>query len=568
MVHGLDLITTLAGGLTAALVFGFVAHKVRLSPIVGYLAGGIVVGPFTPGFVAHAGIASELSELGVVLLMFGVGLNLHVKELLAVRKVALPGALLAMAAAVGAGFGAARWFGWSPTAGVLFGLALSATSTVVLLRVFADRDLLQTAAGHIAIGWLLVEDVAVVLAVVLVPLLTTESEGGAALAKSIGIALAKVAGLVVFTIVVGRRVIPKLLAYVAATRSRELFTLAVLAIALGVALLAALLFGASMALGAFLAGLVVGQSEFGARAGSEALPMRDAFAVLFFVATGMLLDPAALLPNLRMVLVTVGVVFIAKPLVALVFVRLLGHPPKTAFALALGLTQIGEFSFMIAALGTKLGLLPVAATQVLVAVAMVTITANSLVIRLAAPLAARFGARSAPADAEPGPEVSPALRAIVVGFGPIGRSLARILEESGIEATIIDLNHETIGELTRAGKRAIYGDASQREILQRAGIARAGSLLHTASGPSSAVIQMAKELHPSIRVLTRAAYQRDVGALARAGADEVVSAEAELALAMAERLLLQLGATAEQVDRARDRVRKEVDPKDPAVTMP
>ncbi len=559
MDHGLDLITTLAGGLVAALVFGFAAQKVRLSPIVGYLVAGIVVGPFTPGFVAHSGIASELAELGVVLLMFGVGLNLHLKELLAVRKIALPGALLAMAAAVGAGYGAARLFGWSATAGVLFGLALAATSTVVLLRVFADRDLLQTAAGHIAIGWLLVEDVAVVLAVVLVPLLTTQSQGGAALAASIGIALAKVAGLVLFTVVVGRRVIPRLLAYVAATRSRELFTLAVLSIALGVALLAAKLFGASMALGAFLAGLVVGQSDFGARAGSEALPMRDAFAVLFFVSTGMLLDPTALVPNLRLVAITLAVVFVAKPLVTFAFVRLLGHPPKTALSLAFGLMQIGEFSFMIAALGTKLGVLPGTATQVLVAVAMVTITANSFVVRMAAPLAARLGGARSGAESTPEPEVESSLRAIVVGYGPIGRSLARILEESGVEATVIDLNHETVAELGRTGKRAIYGDASQREILERAGIARAGSLLHTASGPSAAVIQLAKEMNPALRVLTRAGYQRDVAALAKLGADDVVSAEAEVALAMAERLLAQLGASAEQLDRARDRVRKEVD---------
>lgn len=565
MDHGLDLIMTLTGALAGALVLGFAAQKVGLSPIVGYLAAGVAVGPFTPGFVAHSGIANQLAELGVILLMFGVGLNLHVKELLAVRRVALPGAIAAMAAAVGAGFGATRPFGWTVTAGVVFGVALAAASTVVLLRVFADRNLLQSQAGHVAIGWLLVEDVAVVLAVVLLPLLTTNAEHGGALALSIAIALAKIVGLVAFTLVVGRRAIPRILAYVAKTRSRELFTLAVLVIALGVAVAAAKLFGASMALGAFLAGLVVGQSDFGARAGSEALPMRDAFAVLFFVATGMQLDPSQLLPNLRLTLLTLAVVLVAKPLVALGFTLILRYPVKTALALALGLAQIGEFSFMVAALGGKLGVLPAEATQSLVGVAMISITVNPLLLRLVDPIAKRVGGPRPP-ESVAAKVVDPAFRAIVVGYGPIGRSLSKLLVESGIEPTVIELDHETVAALRARGMHAIYGDASQREILERAGIASTGSLLHTASGPSAAVIQLAKEMNPAVRVLARAAYQREVEGLGKLGANDVVSVEAAVALAMGERLLVQLGASAEQLDRARDRVRNDVTSRDAATT--
>jgi CPA2 family monovalent cation:H+ antiporter-2 len=559
MGHDLDLVTTLAGALVAALVLGFAAHEAGLSPIVGYLAAGIVVGPFTPGFVAHSGLASQMGELGVILLMFGVGLNLHVSELVAVRRVAIPGALLGIGGAVLGGFLVTRLFGWSVTAGIVYGLALAAASTVVLLRVFADRDLLQTQPGHIAIGWLLVEDVAVVLAVVLLPVLTSGASHGAALAASIALAVAKVGGLVVFTIFGGRRLVPRVLGYVARTRSRELFTLAVLAIALGVAVGASALFGASMALGAFLAGLVVGQSDYGSRAGSEALPMRDAFAVLFFVSTGMLLDPHQIVERLPLTVATLAVVWTAKPLVAFVLVRAMRYPPRTAIALALGLGQIGEFSFLLAGLGGRLGVLPSEATQSLVAVAIVSITLNPILLRLVGPMSTWLGAR---AEAEEGitpSPVEPQYRAIIVGYGPIGRSLAALLVENGIEPTIIELNHETVAALRERNVKAVYGDASQREILERAGVAGAGSLVHTASGPSAPVIECARAMNPSLRILTRASHQRDVPSLEKAGADHVVSSEVEVALAMTERILEGLGATADQLDRERDRVRARVE---------
>lgn len=563
MEHELDLILTLAGALTAALLLGLLAHRLRLSPIVGYLLAGVAVGPFTPGFVAHGAIASQFAELGVVLLMFGVGLNLQLDELLRVRRVAIPGAIAAMVGAAFAGFLVARAMGWSTLSGFVYGLSISIASTVVLLRVFADKDLLHTQAGHIAVGWLLVEDLLVVVVIILLPAVAGPANAGLAeLAASIAVGVAKIAGLVAVTWLVGRRVIPRLLTLIARTRSRELFTLAVLVLALGLAVGAAKLFGASMALGAFLAGLVVGQSDFGSRAASEALPMRDAFAVLFFVSTGMLLDPTEVLPNLGLTLSTLAVVLLAKPLIALVMAIALRYPAKTAVGVALGLAQIGEFSFLVANLGGQLGVLPKVAIQSLVAAAMISITLNSLLLRLVTPLAtllSRWSPRARVRPSErPGWSEDPVYRSVVVGYGPIGRSLVRLLVDNGLTPTVIELNHDTVASLREQGIAAIYGDSSQREILERAGVASSGSLIYAASGPPDATIRLARELNPKLLVLARAAYLREAAELRKAGANDVVSAEGEVALAMVERLLMQLGATGEQLDRARDRVRHDM----------
>lgn len=566
MDHGLDLISTLTGALAAALVLGLLAQRLRLSPIVGYLIAGVIVGPFTPGFVAHGGIANQFAELGVILLMFGVGLNLHVDELMRVRRVAIPGAIAAMGAATGGGWLATRTMGWSGTAGVLYGLAIAIASTVVLLRVFADRDLLHTQTGHLAIGWLLVEDFVVVLVVILLPIVKSGSggRGVAPFVVALVVALAKIGALVALALGVGRRAIPALLAVIARTRSRELFTLAVLTLALGVAVGAAKLFGASMALGAFLAGLVVGQSKFGARAASEALPMRDAFAVLFFVATGMLLDPAQIVPNARVIAATLAVVWIAKPAVTLVVVLAFRYPPKTAVGLALGLGQIGEFSFMVAGLGGHLGLLPPQAAQALVATSLISVTLNPLFMRLVEPVAARLAARQARRDVEHDDAASAraavpaAHRAVVVGYGPVGRSVVKLLDDHGIRPTVIELNHDTVAALEDQGIDALYGDAAQREVLERAGISGARSLVLTASTPPEATIRMAKELAPDVVVLARVPYVSERARLHEAGASEVISAEGEVALAMIERLLAHLGAHADQIDRARERLRRDV----------
>ncbi len=419
--------------------------------------------------------------------------------------------------------------------------------------------MLHTPTGHLTVGWCLVEDLFTVLALVLLPIVAGPDQAGSAgLALRAGTALAKVAGLVAVTFVGGRWLIPKILAHVARTRSRELFTLAVLVLALGVAIAAAEVFGASMALGAFLAGIVVGQSDFGSRAAADALPMRDAFAVLFFVAMGMLLDPRELAGNAGLIAGLLAVVLIGKPLAAFVVVRLLGKPAKTALSVGLALGQIGEFSFILAALGVELGVLPERATQLLVATAMASITASPLLFRLVDPLARRLGGASAPLDDDTLERDEPEHLVVVVGHGPVGATLAKLLRDHGIEPSVIELDHEVAARLRRSGVRAIYGDASQRAILEQAGLARARALVFTPSTSPIAVVRAAKELCPDVAVLARTTYLREASALEQAGATRVITAEREVAIAMGEHLLRDLGASDEQIDAARERVRAEV----------
>jgi CPA2 family monovalent cation:H+ antiporter-2 len=561
--HESDLVLTLAVALAAALLFGFLAQRLRLSPIVGYLMAGVAVGPFTPGFVAHGPLVEQLAELGVVLLLFGVGLHFHPHELLAVRRVALVGAGVQMLVASGLGVALARWLGWSLGAGLVLGMAVAIASTIVVLRVLADRELLHTRAGHVALGWLLVQDLATVLVLVLVPILAgpRTQKGASHLLASLALALVEIGALALFTLAAGKRLIPRVLAYVARTRSRELFTLSVLVIALGIAVSSARLFGASLALGAFLAGLVVGQSPFGSRAASEALPMRDAFAVLFFVSMGMLFDPGRVVENAALTAATLGLVLVVNPIVALAVLLGLRESVRTAVVVVVALTQIGEFSFLLAGLGRQLQILPEAASQSLVAAALVSITLNPLLLRLAAPAERRIGAALAlqpPPVPPPEPAVDPAHRAIVIGYGPVGRTLVGLLRENAIEPTVIEMNHETVERLRALGVRVLHGDAAQRAILQQAGIDRCGSLVFAASGSPDAVIRAATDLNPEILILARATYLSEVHGLERAGARSVVAAEGEVALAMAERLLAALGATSEQLDHLRDRVRSEL----------
>jgi CPA2 family monovalent cation:H+ antiporter-2 len=561
MPHNLDLILTLAGALTAALVLGIATQSLRLSPIVGYLIAGVLVGPFTPGFVANARLAEQLSEIGVVLLMFGVGLHFHAAELLRVRKVAIPGALIQIAVATGLGVVVAHAFGWGLGAGVVFGLAISVASTVVLVRVLSDHDVLHTRSGHVAVGWLVVEDIFTVLVLVTLPVLAVAgaepSVGGIALA--LGGAVLRVAAVVGMTWVIGRYVAPRLLGHVAKTRSRELFTLAVLVLALGVAVGSATVFGVSMALGAFLAGMVVGQSEFSFRAASEALPMRDAFAVLFFVSVGMLVDPEQLPRLAPFVLSTVAVVIIGKAFAAYVAVRILRGGVHTALVVAVALAQIGEFSFILAALGREMNILPRDASQVLVATSILSITLNPLLFRAIGPLTRRLSRPAGVEEAGPLDVARSRHGAVVVGYGPVGRTVTRVLRENGVVPTIVELNHETVRELQKQGVSAVYGDASQRTILEHAGVRSADTLVFAASGsPPAAIVQMARELNPDIRIIARATYVRDVSASLHAGADIVVTAEVEVALALAEQLLAELGATPEQLDRSRTRTRVEL----------
>jgi K+:H+ antiporter len=560
--HELNLILTLTGGLTAALLLGLLSQKLEMSPIVGYLLAGVLVGPFTPGFVADASIADQLAELGVILLMFGVGLHFRLRDLLEVRRVAIPGAIAQIATATALGVLLTRAFGWSLSGGLVFGLAISVASTVVLLRVLSDNGILHTASGHVAVGWLIVEDLFTVLVLVSLPVTTQGQLSGdlRGVAVSVGTALLKIVALCGFTLLVGQRLIPRLLHHVAQTRSRELFTLSVLVLALGIAVGSAQLFGASMALGAFLAGMIVGQSNFSARAASEALPMRDAFAVLFFVSVGMLLNPARLMANPGLVLGTLCIVLLGKSLAAFLVVRWLRYPTPTAVLVAVALAQIGEFSFILAGLGRQLGILPEHATDVLVVASVVSITLNPLLFRWVGPLTRRLSrAAVAPPESARAPGASAASQAIVVGYGPVGQTVTKLLLEHEIRPTIVELNPETIAQLQAEGLRAVYGDATQAGVLEAAGVERAESLIFAASGtPPEEVIRTAKSLNPDLRILARSTYLSEVGASRRAGADLVISAEAEVAFAMTESLLRQFGATPDQIDRARDRVRADL----------
>lgn len=573
-MHSYDLILTLTGGLGGALILGYLTQRLGLSPIVGYLLAGTLVGPHTPGFVANAALAEQLAEIGVILLMFGVGLQFHIEELLAVRRVAIPGAIAQSGVATVLGALLVRAFGWDWPAALIFGMALAVASTVVLIRVLADNNDLHTQAGHIAVGWLVVEDLFTVLALVLLPALFGPVAANASLPLALGITALKVGALVAFTGLVGARVIPRLLDYVANTRSRELFTLTVLVIALGIAVGSSLIFSVSMALGAFLAGMVVGRSDYSLRAASDALPMRDAFAVLFFVSVGMLLDPDALMASPVLAIGALAIVLIAKPFVAMLFVWMMKYPFKTALTAGIALAQIGEFSFILATMGRELGALPAEATNVLVAAAIASIVLNPVAYRTIRPIERWAMAQPrlwavlnrpsfVPADlvaSHRERSSDPSHRAVVIGFGPTGRTVVRLLRENGIAPTVIDLNIDAVRRLRDEGVDAIYGDATRLETLESAGLAKAGSLILGSAGManSAEVIRMARSLNRSIRVLARASYLRDVAGLREAGANNVYSGEGEVALAFIEDILDTLGATPEQIDRERERAHAEL----------
>jgi monovalent cation:H+ antiporter-2, CPA2 family len=562
-MHGADLILMLAAGLGAALVLGYLTQRLGLSPIVGYLVAGVLVGPNTPGFVANPGLAEQLAEVGVILIMFGVGLQFHLEELLAVRRIAIPGAIVGMTWATALGAAAARMFGWSWPAAVVFGLTLSVASTVVLVRVLSDARKLHTPVGHIALGWLVMEDVLTVVALVLLPTLAVGQPTPSTIAVDLLVTLAKMGGLAVFAAIVGQRVIPLLLDRIAATRSRELFTLAVLVIALGIAVGAAILFGVSMALGAFVAGMVVNRSDYSLRAATDALPMRDAFAVLFFVSVGMLLDPSALLEEPWLVVAALAVVVVGKPLVVALLLAVLRYPLRTVLSVPSALAQIGEFSFILAGVGRSLGVLPESAADVIVAVSITSIVVNPLASRLIEP-AERFlvrireGVQAASDDGATTSSLDPQTRAIVVGYGPTGRTVTRLLRENGISPTVVELNMDTVRQLRQEGISAVYGDARHPNSLITAGLRHAGNLIISGDAGAREITETARGLNPRVHIFVRSVYLRDVPPLRSAGAEQVFSGEGEVALAMTEAVLRRLGATADQIDRERDRVRAEL----------
>jgi CPA2 family monovalent cation:H+ antiporter-2 len=562
------LILTLAGGLGAALIGGYLTQRLGLSPIVGYLVAGVVVGPYTPGFTADVHLAEQLAEVGVILLMFGVGLQFHLDELLAVRRVAIPGAVLQSLVATVLGALSARALGWEWPAAIVFGLSLSVASTVVLVRVLSDSRQLHTSTGHIAVGWLVVEDVFTVIVLVLLPALAGSPSPGA-VAVSLGVTVLKVVGLGIVAAVIGSRVIPVVLDHIAATRSRELFTLAVLALALGLAVSAALVFGVSMALGAFLAGMIVGRSDYSLRAATDALPMRDAFAVLFFVSVGMLLRPAALLDQPVFVLAALLIVLVGKPLTAALVTWLMKYPLRTTLGVSVSLAQVGEFSFMLVTIGRSLGVVPPEALDVVVATAIISITLNPLAFKSIEPLTRRLGQlrifRGEPEAFDLGSSSSldPGGRAIVIGHGPTGRTVTRLLRENGISPTVVELNIDVVRQLREQGVSAVYGDASHTDTLVSAGLPHASTLIVSGADTGSPnIIHCARSINPTAHIFVRSQYLRDVPPLRHAGAEQVFAGEGEVALAMTEAVLRRLGATPDQIDRERARVREELMPVD------
>jgi CPA2 family monovalent cation:H+ antiporter-2 len=554
-MNDLTVLMTFAAGLAMALVLGFVATRLRLSPIVGYLVAGIAVGPFTGGYVADQHVADQFAEIGVILLLFGVGLRFHLDELLAVWRIAIPGALFQSAISTLALAGLLRLIGVDFVSGVVLGISISVASTVVMALVLAERRDLHAPIGHIAIGWTVVEDLLTVTVLLLLPMFVgSGAEGEPSVGAALGRAALKIVALVVLVIVLGKWVIPRALEQIARVRSRELFTLSVLVVALGVAIGAAKVFGVSMALGAFLAGLAVGRSEFAARAANDALPMRDAFAVLFFVSVGMLCDPRSVLQAPLLIALVLAVVLIGKPLAAMLVVRLLGKPMSTAVGVGAALSQVGEFSFILGAAARKLGLIDDDGWNALVVASIISIALNPTVYGLARRLS---GGAAALAQAPEREQVDPQ-RCILIGYGPVGRTVRRILSERDAVVTVVELNLETVRRLRAEGVPVVYGDVLRPGTLEEAGVATAGSLILSVEVEDAAeLIRQARSVNPELRVLARCAHLRDVPALRRAGATVIAAAEAEVALALAEALDADLGSES-QIAGRRDDVRRRL----------
>jgi CPA2 family monovalent cation:H+ antiporter-2 len=564
MPHSVSLINTVAAGLGLALLLGFLAARLRLPALVGYLLAGVILGPFTPGFVADANIAAQLAEIGVMLLMFGVGLHFSLDDLLAVRKIALPGALVQIVVATLLGAALATWWGWSPGGALVFGLALSVASTVVLLRALESLGLLDSFTGRIAVGWLVVEDLAMVLVLVLLPPLAEALGGGSASAnaapvwQTLGLTLLQVGGFVALMLVVGRRVFPWLLWQVTRTGSRELFTLCVVAAAVSIAFASAALFGVSFALGAFFAGMVMRESEFSHRAAQESLPLRDAFAVLFFVSVGMLFNPAVLIERPLQVLAVVLVIVLGKSVAACVLVLLLRYPLGTALMVSASLAQIGEFSFILAALGVSLGLLPQEGQSLLLAGALISIATNPLWFSLIEPLQKWLHAHSRLARGlaqrdDPLAELPVSTEekylsrhVVLVGYGRVGLRIAAELTAHDLPFVVAEQNRELVEKLRGEGMAAVWGDAADPAVLIQAHIARARVLVVATADAINVrqMIEAARTLNPAIQTVIRSHNEDEARLLTQEVAVTVFLGEQELAQSMARAVLSRAAAHA------------------------
>ncbi|MGH8249586.1 MAG: YbaL family putative K(+) efflux transporter [Steroidobacteraceae bacterium] len=548
MDHSTPLIAMIVGGIGLAFLMGALANWLRLSPIVGYLLAGVAIGPFTPGFVANQALATELAEIGVILLMFGVGMHFSLRDLLSVRAIAVPGAVFQIAVATLLGALLGHTLGWNWGAGIIFGLALSVASTVVLLRALEDRGLVTSERGRIAVGWLIVEDLAMVLALVLLPALgdwfapvdgAAEAPGAGQLALAVGVTLAKVAGFMALVLVGGRRIIPWLLHAVA--QQRELFRLAVLAIALGVAFGAAKLFGVSFALGAFFAGMVLSESELSHRAAEDTLPLREAFAVLFFVAVGMLFDPSIVFREPLALLATLFIVLVGKSVAAFVIVLLFRHTVGVAMTIAASLSQIGEFSFILIGLGVAMEILPEQGRDLVLAAAMISIILNPLAFGLSSQIEPHIDARvrnfgyrgtagSQPAD----PMAGLSGHSILVGYGRVGRIVAAALERAGKPFVVIESDADRATEVRDKGFMLLEGNAASREMLLAAKLETAEKILLAIPNAFEAgrVVEQARVVNPGTTIIARAHFEAETRHLESLGADIVIMGERQIALEM------------------------------------
>jgi CPA2 family monovalent cation:H+ antiporter-2 len=568
------LIGTIAAGLGLAFVFGFAATKLRLPALVGYLVAGILVGPFSPGFVADADLAAQLAEVGVILLMFGVGMHFSVRDLLAVWHVAVPGAIVRMALITGLTMLVAHAWGWTWGASVVFGIALSVASTIVLLRALEERGILTSVEGRIAVGWLIVEDLAMVIVLVLLPAIVGSADGGAtprSIAVSLGITLAKVAVFVLVMLIAGSRLIPRMLAAVARVGSRELFTLSVLATALCIALGAARLFGVSFALGAFLAGVVIAESDLSHQAAAEALPLQDAFAVLFFVSVGMVFDPRVLIERPVAVVVAASIAIVAKLLVSFALVLRARYPMHTALSVAAGVSQVGEFSFILAQLGLTYGVLPAEGQSLILAAAIISITLNPLAFAVVRPLSdwmrrhpslVRFMEAETLRSAEVEEESGATGHVILVGYGRVGTTIGQALAREGIPFLVIDSDRMLVEHLRKRGLPAIFGDASRPGVLEHARVTGARMLVIAAPGAyqTRATVDAARRLNPGIDIVVRTHSAAEQQWLEERNVGTAVMGERELALGMARYALGRSGVDAARVEQLLESLRGRSSP--------
>ncbi|RBQ36141.1 MULTISPECIES: YbaL family putative K(+) efflux transporter [Rahnella] len=543
MHHSTPLITTIVGGLVLAFLLGMLANRLRISPLVGYLAAGVLAGPFTPGFVADTSLAPELAEIGVILLMFGVGLHFSLKDLLAVKSIAIPGAVAQIAVATLLGMGLSSLMGWDLATGLVFGLCLSTASTVVLLRALEERQLIDSQRGQIAIGWLIVEDLVMVLTLVLLPafsgMLESHHSSPVELLTGLAVTIGKVIAFMVLMMVVGRRVVPWILAKTASTGSRELFTLSVLALALGIAYGAVEFFDVSFALGAFFAGMVLNESELSQRAAHDTLPLRDAFAVLFFVSVGMLFDPMILVREPLTVIATLAIIVFGKSIAAFLLVKMFGHSKRTALTISVSLAQIGEFAFILAGLGISLGLLSEHGRNLVLAGAILSIMFNPLLFTLLEKYLAKTETiedQSVEEAVEDEKQIPFDLcnHALLVGYGRVGSLLGEKLQAAGIPLVVIENSRPRVEALRDQGISTVLGNAANQEVMDLARLDCARWLLVTIPNGYEAgeIVASARSKRPNIEIIARAHYDDEVTYIMERGADRVVMGEREIANSM------------------------------------